>query len=119
NTDALALLADISFEGQRFVEAVAFYEKLAARAEVLERDMAIRVLGRYVDALAKCGSTEKALAAVETLLRLAPQDADVLRRAAAVTFEHGSSKRAQELYGELLTHFGNDMPGLERAEGYY
>src|SRR5262249_23165027 len=62
NTEALGLVADIAFEAERFVEAGSHYEKLVARAEVLEHDAAVHALVRYVDSLAKSGSTEKALA---------------------------------------------------------
>ncbi len=75
DTDALTVVADIAFDSSRFVEAAAFYEKLAARVDALGHDAAVHALERYVDCLAKSGSTEKALAAMDALLILAPDDA--------------------------------------------
>jgi tetratricopeptide (TPR) repeat protein len=106
NTLALTVLADVAFEQERYVEAAAAYERLVARTETLEKDAAVRALERYVDALAKGGSTEKALAAMDTLLRLSPDDPAALARVAAVTFDHGSAARAGELYSDLLGRFG-------------
>jgi tetratricopeptide (TPR) repeat protein len=117
--DALNLVADIAFEAGRFVEAAAFYEKLAGRADSLEHEVAVRALERYVDALAKGGSTEKALVAMDTLLRLAPDDPHALERVATVTFEHGSPGRARDLYDDLLGRFGDSLPVLSRATATY
>ncbi len=119
NLDALLVLGDICFENKRFVEACAHYGRIADRADSLGEERAVPVLIRYVDALAKSGSTENALAAMDTLLRLAPENPEALARVAAVTFEHGSAKRASELYYEYLTRFADDITDRERAEGTY
>lgn len=119
NTDSLSMTADLCFEGKRFAEAATLYEKLAARTETLAPDVAVSALGRYVDALAKSGSTEKALASMDTLLRLAPEDPEALFRAASVTFEHGSAARSRELHGELVRRFGSALPVERRAVATY
>jgi tetratricopeptide (TPR) repeat protein len=119
DTDSLALLGDVAFEAERFVEAASVYEKLVARAEVLPRALAVHGLMRYVDSLAKSGSTEKALTAMDTLLRLAPDDRDALARVAAVTFDNGSPERAMDLYAELIGRFGDAMSTHERAVATY
>jgi tetratricopeptide (TPR) repeat protein len=119
NTDALGLLADVAFEGQRYGEAAASYEKLVARAEVLEHSAGVGALMRYVDALTKVGSTEKALAAMDTLLRLAPDDREAVTRVASVTFEHGAPRRAADLYADLVARFGDTMPAHDRAIAMY
>ncbi len=119
NTESLSLLGDVAFEAGRFVEAASVYEKLVARADVLERSLAVRTLMRYVDCLAKSGSTEKALAAMDTLLRLAPDDKEALARVAVVTFENGSPARALDLHDELLRRFGDTMSAHERAAVAY
>ncbi|HVU03128.1 MAG TPA: protein kinase [Polyangiaceae bacterium] len=116
---ATTLVADVAFEAGRFVEAAAFYEKLAGRTEMLTKDAAVRVLERYVDALAKGGSTEKALVAMDTLLRLAPDDVAAVSRVASVTFEHGSPGRAVELYTDLLERFGDGLSTADRAVATY
>jgi tetratricopeptide (TPR) repeat protein len=113
NVDALLVMADISFENARFVEASRHYEALQSRVDRLPN--AARMLIRYVDSLAQTGSTEKALAAMDTLLRLAPDDPEALERAADVTFQHGSAARAAELFAELLSRFGSRLDHHARA----
>lgn len=119
NLDALLVLGDVCFEHKRYVEACAHYGRLADRAESLGEESAVPVLIRYVDALAKSGSTENALVAMDTLLRLAPDSEEALGRVAAVTFEHGSPKRAGELYYDYLTRFGDELSDRERATATY
>jgi tetratricopeptide (TPR) repeat protein len=119
NLDALTVLGDIAFDAKRFMEAAAHYELVAGRADSLEKKAATRLLVRYVDALSQTGSTEKALAPMDTLLRIAPDDSDALARVAQVTFEHGSPKRAAELYQDLLSRFANALPSDARAKAQY
>lgn len=119
NTDALTIVAETAFDAQRFVEAAASYEKLAGRADTLEHDAAVRALERYVDSLARGGSTEKALVAMDTLLRLAPDDPQAIARVASVTFDHGSSGRARELFEDLLDRFGSALTTGEKATATY
>ena len=119
NTNALTLLADAAFDADRFVEATSFYEKLSGRTETLAHDAAVRVLLRFVDSLAKSGSTERALAAMDTLLRLAPDDPSAVQCAAAVTFEHGSAKQAHDRYQDLLSRLGDRLGQPEKAVATY
>lgn len=109
NVDARALLGDLAFAAQRCVEASRHYEVIADRTEALSRERATQVLLRYVDALSQTGDTEKAVAPVATLLRIAPDDAEALERVAHMTFEHGSAKRAAELYRELFARFREEL----------
>ncbi len=115
NLQALGVLGDIAFENKRFIEATRYYEQLADNAGSLEKSHASRLLVRYVDALAQTGSTEKALAAMDTLLRVAPDDVEALLRVAQVTFEAGSAKRAVDLYDDIFKRFGETLKGAERA----
>ena len=119
NLDALTVLGDIAFDHKRFIEAAAHYELIAGRADSLDKKEATRLLVRYVDALSQTGSTEKALAPMDTLLRIAPDDSDALARVAQVTFEHGSAKRAAELYRDLLSRFASVLPSDARVKAYY
>lgn len=119
NLDALIVLGDISFEAKRALEAAKHYEGVVGRADTLERAEAIRVLVHYVDALSQTGSTEKALAPMDTLLRIAPDDQEALERVALVTFENGSPKRAAELFRDLLARFGERMSESERGKAQY
>jgi tetratricopeptide (TPR) repeat protein len=117
--DALTVLGDIAFEHKRFLEAAKHYDSVAGRADVLEKSEATRILVRYVDALSQTGSTEKAVAPVDTLLRLAPDDAQALERVAQVTFENGSPARAAELYKDLLTRFKATLAADSRGRAQY
>jgi tetratricopeptide (TPR) repeat protein len=119
NLDALVVLGDLSFEAKRALEAAKHYEGVVGRADTLDRTEAIRVLVRYVDALSQTGSTEKALAPMDTLLRIAPDDLQALERVALVTFENGSPKRAAELFRDLLERFGSRMTDTERGQAQY
>ena len=113
------MLGDISFDAKRSLEAAKHYEGVVGRADTLERAEAMRVLVHYVDALSQTGSTEKALAPMDTLLRIAPDDQEALERVALVTFENGSPKRAAELYRDLLTRFGERMSEGQRGQAQY
>ncbi|HEX6765953.1 MAG TPA: tetratricopeptide repeat protein, partial [Polyangiaceae bacterium] len=113
NLEALVILGDLAFEAKRYLEASKHFEVIAGRAESLEKPEATRLLVRYVDALAQSGSTEQALAPMDTLFRLAPDDPEALERVAQVTYEHGSPVRAAEQYGNLLSRFGSSL-GTER-----
>ncbi|HYQ27437.1 MAG TPA: tetratricopeptide repeat protein, partial [Polyangiaceae bacterium] len=119
NLDSLTVLGDIAFDAKRFMEAAAHYEQLASRADSLDKKEAARLLVRYVDALSQTGSTEKALAPMDTLLRIAPDDSDALARVAQVSFEHGSPKRAAELYRDLLTRFSQVLAFDIRVKAHF
>jgi tetratricopeptide (TPR) repeat protein len=119
NLQALIVLGDLAFENKRFLEATHHYGIIAERADSLDKEGAARILVRYVDALSQTGSTEKALAPMDTLLRIAPDDADALGRVAQVTFEHGSAARAAELYHDLIERFGKQLKGKDRAAALY
>lgn len=119
NLDALVVLGDIAFEARHPLEAAKHYEGAVGRADALDRAEATRVLVRYVDALSQTGSTEKALAPMDTLLRLAHDDRQALERVAQVTFEHGSPGRAAELYRDLLARFGARLTEPERGLAQY
>ena len=104
-----AVLGEIAFDEERFLEAASHLGAIVERSEALPPEMAIRILMRYVDAAARSGSTEKALAAGEALLRLAPEDCEALLRVTQVIFEHGEPKRAVELHYSLLERFADDL----------
>ncbi len=119
NLAGLKVLGDIAFDAKRYFEACKHYELIADRADTMDKKAAAVMLVRYVDALAYSGSTERALTAMDTLLRLAPDDLAALERVAQVTFEHGSAKRAAELYEDLFKRFGDQLQGKERAQSLF
>ncbi|MEZ4225689.1 MAG: tetratricopeptide repeat protein [Polyangiaceae bacterium] len=115
NAFGLMVLGDLAFDASRYLEAAKHYGTLAARADSLEKKDAVRVLVHYVDALSKTGSTEEALAPMDTLLRIAPEDMEALGRVAQVTFEHGSPARAVDLYKDYLERFGKQLKAKDKA----
>jgi tetratricopeptide (TPR) repeat protein len=119
NLDGLLVLGDLALDAGRYLEASKHYEVIAGRADSLPRPDAVRMLIRYVDALSLSGSTEQALAPMDTLLRLAPDDRDALERVAQVTFEHGSPARAAELYGTLIDRFDPILDDDSRYLAYF
>jgi tetratricopeptide (TPR) repeat protein len=119
NLHALTILGDLAFENKRYLEATKHYGLIADRADSLDKKDAARILVRFVDALSQTGSTEQALAPMDTLLRIAPDDVEAIGRVAQVTFEHGSPQRAAELYRDLLERFGAQLKGKDRALSLY
>jgi tetratricopeptide (TPR) repeat protein len=112
----LLITGDLAFEAGRFLEAAKSYESLANRIDALPQEAGVRLLIRYVDALAKSGSTEKAIGTTKTLLRLAPDDPDAVSRAAKVKLDAGHAKEAAELYSDLVKRFGESLSTDERGE---
>lgn len=117
--DGLLVLGDLSFEQGRFLEATHHYESLVARTEILQKPDAIRTLIRFIDALAKTGSTKKALAAAEVLRNLAPEDDRAMARVARVVFEHGEAAPAFEVNLTVFERFGEQLRGSERADALF
>ena len=115
NIRGLMVLGDLAFEAGRHLEAAKHFGALAGRAESLEQKDAVRVLVRYVDSLTQTGSTEAALAPMDTLLRIAPEDVEAFGRVAQVTFEHGSPARAVDLYKDYLERFGKLLTAKDKA----
>jgi tetratricopeptide (TPR) repeat protein len=112
----LMITGDIAFAAGRFLEAVKSYESLASRAEALPKDERVRVLVQFVDALAKSGSTEKAIGNVKMMLALAPESPIALSRAARVTLDAGDGKEAARLYADLIERFGAGLEPSDRAD---
>lgn len=102
NLDALRVMGDIAFDAQRFVEAARYYEQVSNRTDALTPHDAVRVLDAYIECLAKNNQAKKGLEVAEKLLRIAPDDTDVLSRIAELSFEHGDAQRSFELHWDLL-----------------
>lgn len=114
-TSMLGLLVtgDLAFDEGHFLEAAKSYESLATRVEALPKDLGVNLLVRYVDALAKSGSTEKAFGTIQMLLALAPDDPAALGRAARVNLDAGRAVEAAALYEDLVRRFGDDLEAAE------
>ncbi len=112
----LLITGDVAFEAGRFIEASKAYESLANRVDALPKDQGVTLLIRYVDALSKSGSAEKASGTVKTLLSLAPDNPEAIQRAARVNLDAGRAKEAAELYEDLVKRFGDTLRADDKAE---
>lgn len=145
NADALMVLGDIAFEGQRYTEASRNYETLVGRASSLPKDDAVRVLVRFIEAFGKSAASRtsspsvrdvapsstnmrasspaithpKITGALEVLQELAPNDPEAHGRVARVVFEHGDPSTAEKLYAALLEKHGASLSHAERADALY
>ncbi|HVY49072.1 MAG TPA: tetratricopeptide repeat protein, partial [Minicystis sp.] len=115
NILGLTVTGDLAFEAGHFIEASKAYESVANRVDALPKDQGLKLLIRYVDALSKSGSTEKAIGTVKSMLALAPDSPDALLRAAKVNLDAGNAKAAAELYEALAWH-SDKLSHEERAE---
>ncbi len=117
-TNMLGLLVsgDVAFEAAHFLEAAKHYESLANRVDALPKEQGVTLLIRYMDALSKSGSAEKALGSVKTLLALAPDDPAAITRAARVSLDAGKGKESAALYEDLTAHFGDKLATEEKAD---
>lgn len=112
----LLIAGDIAFEAGRFLEAAKNYESLANRVDAMPKEQGVGLLVRYVDALSKNGSTEKAIGIAKTLVALAPDDPAALLRAARVDLDAGKAKEAAEIYDDLVKRFGDKLSPDEKAD---
>ncbi len=115
NVGALFVLGDTAFEAENFNESATQFSKLATRADALPKADAVRMLMRYIDALARTGSTEQAKTSVHALLELAPDDPEALQRAARVRLDCGDGSGAVELYEQIRARFIDELPDDAKA----
>ena len=145
NADALLVLGDLAFEGQRYLEASRHLETLVGRASVLPKADAVRALVRYVEAYGKSvvsrpsspaiptsGGGRESIppasvssnhprlgAAVEALEQVAPDDAEALARVGRVMFEAGDAQFARSMYERLLERHGAELSHVDRADALW
>ncbi len=139
NADALLVLGDIAFEGERYVEATKHLEPLVGRAPTLIKTDAVRALVRFVesygrsaDALAASGaerrdgssgsisdSHPRVVMALQSLEEIAPDDADALARVGRVMFESNNSDAARKTFERLLERHGSDLSRTDRADAQW
>lgn len=138
NAAAAAILGDLAFEAERFVEASKLYESLVGRTQVLPKEEAVRVLTRYVEAFSRAfgsptsspsvgdastgapaASHPRVVAAVEALKKLAPDDPAVLGSISRVLFDYGDPKSAAEACSEYLAKAGTKLPPTDRSLALY
>jgi tetratricopeptide (TPR) repeat protein/tRNA A-37 threonylcarbamoyl transferase component Bud32 len=146
NSNALLVLGDIAFEGERYVEASKYLEPLVLRAGSLPPADAARVLTRFVDAYGKSvvervsavpaeGWRESSIppppqisvaeehprlaAAVEALERTLPDHAETLARIARVLFDCGDVPAARKVYERFVEGAAAELPAADYAEALW
>jgi tetratricopeptide (TPR) repeat protein/tRNA A-37 threonylcarbamoyl transferase component Bud32 len=140
SAEALLVLGDLAFEGQRYLEATKHLESLVGRALALPKDDAVRAIVRYAEAYGKsaggrpsqpalstrdgrdsvppasiAASHPRLAAAVDALEQVAQDDADARARVARVMFDIGDLQAARALYEKIVERHAADMPHVERA----
>ncbi|HEY6724985.1 MAG TPA: tetratricopeptide repeat protein, partial [Polyangiaceae bacterium] len=117
--EALAVLGDLAYEHERFVEASRYYEAIAGRIDTLPPAEAKRTLLRSIEALGRTDRWQKAAGLRERLLALADRDAETSERLAHLTLEFGDTASALAQYRALLTRFEGELSPARRAEAEY
>jgi tetratricopeptide (TPR) repeat protein len=139
NADALVVLGDLAFDGERFVESEKYFEPLVARVKSLSPEEAQRVLTRYLEAYTRnatellAGSRERGagesipppspaatrhprlVAASEALEQIAPNDAGGLARIGRALFDCGEVGAARAVYERLLKGHGAALAHADYA----
>lgn len=119
SANALWILAEVQLKQGDVGKARAHLEALMQNLEQLPRVDAVAAAFRYMDVLSEAGAGEAALAHVNTVRQLAPDDVEVLRRLADVVFVHGAADDARTLYSELIERFEDDLSDEERLVAHY
>jgi tetratricopeptide (TPR) repeat protein len=144
NAEALLVMGDLAFEGQRYLEATRHFETLVGRVAVLPKPDAVRAVVRYVEAYGRSavtrasspsiapGSSRESLppasvtsnhprlgSAVEALEQIAPEDADALARVSRVLYDANDAQFARTLYERLLERHGKEMSHVDRADALW
>jgi tetratricopeptide (TPR) repeat protein/tRNA A-37 threonylcarbamoyl transferase component Bud32 len=142
NAEALLVLGDIAFEGQRYLEASKHLESLVGRATVLPKEDAARAIVRYVEAYGRSNVTRvsspsvsgdreslppasitsnhpRLAAAVDALEQIAPNDVKALAAVARVMFDAGDAAGARTMYVRLRERQAGDTPHVERADALW
>src|SRR5450432_1867426 len=93
NADALRVLGRTAYAEKRYVEAAKRLEPVLAHLDGVDSDDAREIAFVYIDALARSGSADKALAQVGGLMKWFADDAGALLRIAEVASEHGTAEQ--------------------------
>ena len=101
NLDALRVTGEVAFDADRFVEAGRYFEQVANRTDALSQSDAVRVLSAYSECLVKNNSGPRALEVADQLLKVAPDQPDVIARVSELVFEHADSHASFELHWQL------------------
>ncbi|HEY4158334.1 MAG TPA: tetratricopeptide repeat protein, partial [Polyangiaceae bacterium] len=103
NVDGLRVLGQIAYSEKRYVEAAKRLEAVVTQGGASDDEDARDVAFAYIDALARGGSTDKAIGAIGNLMNRFAGDARSLLRLVDVAGEHGSPEQTLWLCEQLLT----------------
>ncbi|HEY5956470.1 MAG TPA: tetratricopeptide repeat protein, partial [Polyangiaceae bacterium] len=119
NADALTVLGDVAYDAGRFIEASKHFAPLIDRIDSLPAHQAVRALVRSVETLTKADALDRAHAAADALVRLAPEDLESQLRAGKALFEKGDPVRTTELLRGILQRCGDRCSTEQRATLMY
>lgn len=142
NADALLVLGDMAFEGERYVEASKYLESLVGRATVLSKVDAVRAIVQYVEAYGRSAVSRvsspavgeervsvppasitsnhpRLAAAVDALEEIAPDDAKAMASVARVMFDAGDAQGARTMYQRLLERHGKELGHVDRGDAQW
>ena len=110
--DALRVQGSVAFAEGRFAEAAKRLEAVVTQAEALPPDDLGETVFTYVEALAKSGAPDRALAAADHFLDALAASPALLLPVCEISAEHGSPQRTAELVRRLL----EEHTALDTAE---
>ncbi len=139
NADALLVLGDIAFEGERYVEATRHLEPLVGRAPTLVKSDAVRALVRFIESYGRsagalaatsdrrdgspgsisASAAPRVVMALQALEDLAPEDADALARVGRVMFESNNFESARRTFERLLDRHASVLSRTDRADAQW
>ncbi len=142
NAEALLVLGDIAFKGERYVEASKHLESLVGRASALPKPDAVRAIVQFVEAYGRSSvsrvsspnlgegresippgsitaSHPRLAAAVDALEQIAPDDAKAMASVARVMFDAGDAQNARTMYERLLERHGGELGQADRCDAQW
>jgi tetratricopeptide (TPR) repeat protein len=115
NLDALRVQGRVAYGAGRFTEAAARLQAVVMQPESIPADDLAETVFSYLDALAKSGAPERALAAVDHFLDVLATSPAFLLPIAEISAEHGSPQRTVDLVGRLLSEHADALDGAEEG----
>ena len=115
NLDGLRVQGHAAYVQGRFAEAAKRLEAVAPQAEELPAEEIGETLASYVDALARSGAPERALAAAEQFIEALATSPALLLPVCELSAEHGSPLRTVELVHRLLEEHADVLDTAEEG----
>jgi len=106
---ALRVLGRLAYDDGRFAEAAKRLEPVVSVLDGMETSESSELARLYIEALAKAGSTEKALVMIDGLQRFFADDARSLLAIAELASKHGAPEQAYLLATNLTQRLGGEL----------